>query len=41
LVDSPADSMTSAFLWVLLPIIAVPWGYVFANYIYKQKSRTS
>jgi hypothetical protein len=40
LVDSPAEGMTSAFLWVLLPIVAVPWGYVFASYIYKQKSRT-
>jgi hypothetical protein len=39
LVDSPAEGMTSAFLWVLLPIVAVPWGYVFANYLYKQKGR--
>jgi hypothetical protein len=37
LVDSPAEGMTSAFLWVPLPIVAVPWGYVFANYIYKPK----
>src|ERR1700726_499850 len=36
LADSPAEGMTSAFLWVLLPIVAVPWGYVFANYVYKQ-----
>jgi hypothetical protein len=35
LVDSPAEGMTSAFLWVLLPIVAVPWAYVFANYVYK------
>jgi hypothetical protein len=33
--DSPAAGTTSAFLWVALPIVAVPWGYVFANYIYK------
>jgi hypothetical protein len=26
---------TSAFLWVVLPI-AVPWGYVFVNYMYKR-----
>ena len=32
---SPAEGMTSAFLWVLLPIIAVPWRYVFATYFYK------
>ncbi len=37
LVDSPAEGMTSAFLWALLPIVAVPWGYVFANYIYKPR----
>ena len=38
LADSPAESMTSAFLWVLLPIVAVPWGFVFVNYIYKPKT---
>jgi hypothetical protein len=35
LAGSPAEGTTSAFLWVLLPIVAVPWGYVFVNYIYK------
>jgi hypothetical protein len=34
---SAAEGMTSAFLWVALPIIAVPWGYVFATYAYKAK----
>jgi hypothetical protein len=38
LVGSPAEGITSAFLWVILPIVAVPWGYVFVNYIYKPKS---
>jgi hypothetical protein len=33
LASSPAESMTSAFLWVLLPIVAVPWGYVIRTYI--------
>ncbi len=33
--DSPAAGTASAFLWVLLPIVAVPWGYVFANYIHR------
>jgi len=37
LADSPAEGMTWAFLWVLLPIIAVPWEYVFENYIYKPR----
>jgi hypothetical protein len=35
LTGSAAEGMTSAFLWVLLPIVAVPWGYVFENYIYR------
>ncbi|HTB89274.1 MAG TPA: hypothetical protein VK743_15035 [Steroidobacteraceae bacterium] len=37
LTGSPAEGMTSAFLWVLLPIVAVPWWYVFQTYIYKPK----
>ena len=32
LVGSPAEDMTYAFLWLPLPIIAVPWLYVFKNY---------
>jgi hypothetical protein len=35
LAGSPAEGTTSAFLWVILPIIAVPWGYVFVTYVYK------
>jgi hypothetical protein len=34
---SAAEGTTSVFLWVILPIVAVPWGYVFATYIYKPK----
>lgn len=37
LAGSPAEEITSQFLWVLLPIVAVPWGYVFKNYFYKAK----
>jgi hypothetical protein len=37
LAGSPAEDITSAFLWVVLPIVAVPWGYVFVNYIYRPK----
>jgi hypothetical protein len=37
LVGSPAEGMTSAFLWVLLPIVAVPWAYVFRNFIYNPR----
>lgn len=34
---SPAESIASPFFWVILPIVAVPWGYVFVNYIYKPR----
>jgi hypothetical protein len=34
----PAEGITSQFLWVFLPIVAVPWGYAFANYVYKPKN---
>jgi hypothetical protein len=37
LAGSPAESTASAFLWVILPIVAVPWAYVYANYIFKLK----
>jgi hypothetical protein len=37
LADSSAEGMTSAFLWVLLPNVAVPWPYVFSNYIYRSR----
>jgi hypothetical protein len=35
LAGSPAEGTTSAFLWVILPIVVVPWGYVVVNYMYK------
>jgi hypothetical protein len=35
LAGSSAEDTTSVFSWVLLPIIAVPWGYVFLNYFYR------
>ena len=37
----PAEEITSQFLWVLLPIVAVPWGYVFKNYFYSAKKQDS
>ena len=33
LVGSPAEGMTDAFLWVVLPIVATPWPYVFRKYL--------
>lgn len=37
LAGSPAEGITSQFLWVLLPIIAVPWPYALVTYIYKPR----
>ncbi len=34
---SPAEGIAEAFLWVILPIVAVPWRYVFAAYVYTPK----
>jgi len=41
LAGSPAEDIASSFSWVLLPIVAVPWGYVFVNYFYKPKKAES
>jgi hypothetical protein len=34
LVGSSAEYLTSVFVWVIFPIVAVPWGHVFATYVY-------
>jgi hypothetical protein len=39
LAGSPAEGITSEFLWVILPIVAMPWGYAFVNYIYNPRPR--
>gem|GEM_PF-5226930 len=39
LTGSPAEGITSGFLWVILPIVAVPWGYAFVTYIYNPKKK--
>ena len=33
LADSPAASTATAFAWVLLPMLAVPWDYAFRQYV--------
>ncbi len=33
LAGSPAEGVAYAFAWVLLPIVAVPWPYVFRTYV--------
>lgn len=38
LAGSPAEGMTNAFLWVVLPLIAVPWPYVFRTYLLGKKA---
>ncbi len=40
LAGSAAEDTTSDFLWVILPIVAVPWGYAFVNYVYNPKKRS-
>ncbi|WP_333820928.1 hypothetical protein [Ohtaekwangia sp.] len=37
--SSPAAGMTKAFLWVILPIVAMPWGYFFRMFF--QKTNTT
>ncbi|HEY0142351.1 MAG TPA: hypothetical protein VGF48_15740 [Thermoanaerobaculia bacterium] len=37
LVGSPAEEMTYAFLWVVLPIVAMPWGYAFRTLVLNRK----
>ena len=36
---SPAETMTRAFLWLPLLIVAVPWGYVLRTYVLPSRSR--
>jgi len=39
LVGSPAEETTYAFLWVMFPIIAMPWRYAFATYILRLREK--
>ena len=38
LAGSAAEDTTTSFLWVVLPIVAVPWIYAFRTYVYRPKS---
>lgn len=40
LIGSPAQGMTDAFLWVVLPIVSIPWPYVFKTYLLGRNSTT-
>jgi hypothetical protein len=33
LAGSPIETETFTFLWVILPIVAMPWGYAFNTYV--------
>jgi hypothetical protein len=37
LAGSPAEEMTYAFIWVILPIVAMPWAYAFRTYVWPSK----
>jgi hypothetical protein len=37
LAGSPAEEMTYAFAWVVLPIVAMPWAYAFRTYVWPSK----
>lgn len=39
LAGSPAEEMTYAFAWVILPIVAMPWAYAFRIYIWPSTKR--
>ena len=39
LAGSPAEGMTYAFLWVVLPILAIPWKYTFQKYVLMSKGK--
>jgi len=39
LAGSPAEAMTRVFLWAPVLAIAVPWGYVFRNYVMWSKKK--
>jgi hypothetical protein len=39
LAGSSAEGIAGVFLWVLLPIVAMPWGYAFSTYVYQRQAR--
>jgi hypothetical protein len=38
---SPSEPMTNAFLWVILPIVAMPWAYFFGIFFTRKVERAS
>jgi hypothetical protein len=39
LAGSPAAEMAKAFSWVILPMVAMPWGYFFKTYVLLKRNR--
>lgn len=39
LIGSPAEGMTRMLVWVVFPIVAMPWRYFFRNYVLISKNR--
>lgn len=38
LAGSPAEGMTNAFLWVVLPIVAMPWKHALDKYFLSRRA---
>ena len=38
LIGSSAEGMAGAFIWVILPIVATPWGYAFKRFVLNRKA---
>jgi hypothetical protein len=38
LIGSPAEGMARVFIWVVFPIVAMPWGYFFRTYIWGKQT---
>jgi hypothetical protein len=39
LAGSDAEQMTKDFLWIVLPIVAMPWGYFFRSFMVRRAKR--
>jgi hypothetical protein len=39
LAGSDAEEMAKVFVWVALPIVFMPWGYVFRTYVWSYRNK--
>jgi hypothetical protein len=35
LAGSDAEEMANVFIWVIIPVVGMPWGYVFRTYVFR------